>query len=126
MDSEGDPSAEYLEALVNTVPGTNNDVWWYKGPASGSGSWYPEWVAGQEPGHYFPGGGYKLSHPDSTSLVLGCYAEDDDGSGHVYSGKQFATGGIQTYVTAGGRLIVRQGNEIALTGDTAVGQSGVT
>src|SRR5690606_38037511 len=49
MDSEGDPSAEYLEALVNTVPGTNNDVWWYKGPASGSGSWYPEWVAGQEP-----------------------------------------------------------------------------
>ncbi len=106
--ADGDPDPDHLQALVDTVPGTDEDVWQFR-EVGGASTHSPLWVPGQSAGQYFPSGGFKFSNAASGHVNLGGYCEDDE-AGSYYNGENvFVAGGIQTYRHQGALLNGKDG-----------------
>ncbi len=62
--------------LVDTTPGTDEDVWLDMVAGAPAGS-IPLWVASQPLGTYFHGGAYHTSNGNGRSVFIGCYSESN-------------------------------------------------
>lgn len=100
---DGDPDPDHLQAMVDTIPGTDPTVWKYRSAGSAS-TYYPAWVPDMDPGQYFPSGGLKFSNPDGAHVLFGVYCEDDEPGQHLNGTNLFNVGGIQTYKHNGGQI----------------------
>lgn len=120
---DGDPDPDHLQALVDTEPGDDSTVWeFFTTKGAIASTTIPAWVAGQSPGRYFPGGGYKISNPAAGHAVIGCYSEDDDGGGQYYSGANlYAAGGIQTHMHIGSSYMIGASGIIQPNGGMKLG-----
>lgn len=89
-----------------TTPGTNNNVWYKAGTATGASYYFPTWVDG---GDYIIGCPVFSDNPNSQSLFAGTYIEGGYAVCHVVPPSQMIGG------TLGGNVTRRTGR-IGMTG----------
>jgi len=81
---------DYWQAYVDTVPGTNEQVWvLYSTGIAPNGK---DWIPNQQIGYYKDGGAYYIAGVNNCSVLIGSYAEGGQGCTQIYCRQAFVAG----------------------------------
>ncbi len=90
------------QELVDTTPGTDEDVWMLYG-SGGTNVNIPLWTSGKPLGTYFAAFGYRTGNNNARNVLTGCYWESGS-SGNWFDGPCIVVGGSIGWVMRGDHL----------------------